>query len=141
MARTSGDLREAERLQRSAHRCLAEGDAELIPNPCRKVDQTPSHNAVHRRDRSVLHDLGEGRPLFVVQLRRIAGRLAVDQTVRPFSVKAFDSVADDLTPDAADPRCLRPTTAIVNHRQCQKPARLIGVSACSSQALQIIRRA
>jgi hypothetical protein len=81
MARTGGDLREAKRLQLPAHRRLAEGNTERVPNPSDEVDQTPSDDAVHRRDWARLHDRGEGGPLFVVHLRGIARRLAVDQPV------------------------------------------------------------
>ena len=41
-------------------------------------------------------------------------RLAVDQAARPFRIEAQDPIADDLKPDAADPRASVRTAAVID---------------------------
>ena len=61
-----------------------------------------SHNPVNRRDRPALEDRRQRRAMRLVQPRRLSGRLAVDETVRPLRIEFEHPVANDLQPNAAD---------------------------------------
>ncbi len=49
-------------------------------------------------------------------------------TIRTFGVETDNPVAHDLHPDPADPRRIRPRSAIINLGQCQETPGLIGVT-------------
>ena len=59
--------------------------------------------------------------LAVVELGGFTRRLAVDQAARPFRIEAQDPIADDLKPDAADPRRIRAPAAVIDLCQGNKP--------------------
>jgi hypothetical protein len=61
------------------------------------------------------------------QLGRGAGRLAVDQTIEPFSIETQNPIANDLKPNTANRRRRAATATLVNHRQGKQAARLIGI--------------
>ena len=86
-----------------------------------------AHDAVDRRDRPALDDLRQRLALPVVQLRRVARRAAVDEPRRAALVEAHDPVPDDLKRHAADLCRIGARGAVIDRRQRQKPARLIGV--------------
>ncbi|KEQ03481.1 hypothetical protein GV68_16940 [Pseudorhizobium pelagicum] len=65
----------------ATQRLLAHRDAELFPDPLRQITQTPTNDAIQIRCRSALDRLRQGRSLFVVQERRLARSLAIDQTL------------------------------------------------------------
>lgn len=136
VTRAGRELREAERPDLPAHRRLAQRDAELLPNPLHQVDQPPAHHAMDRRNRAALDNAGQLCPLVAVQFRLVARRLAVAQALRPALIEPQHPVADGLQPNPADPRRFRPPPAVINHRQGQKPTRLIGVLGRSRQPPQ-----
>jgi hypothetical protein len=74
------------------------------------------------RDRSTLNDLGKRLALRIVELRRLARRLAGNQTIRPVGIETHHPVFDHLNPDIADPCRIPAPTTIVNLGQRQKPA-------------------
>ncbi len=89
-----------------------------------------------RRDRPLIHDLRQRLALAIVELGRIAWRLAVDQAVRSFAIETQYPIADDLEPDAADPRPIRAPAAVINLCQSQKPAALPRKASSATFALK-----
>ena len=132
MPRAGRELAIAHRAQLAAERLLGDADPELLAHPLAQIDQPPAHHAVDRRDRPALDDRGQGRPLRVVQARRLARRLAVDQAVRAVGIELQHPVAHGLQRHAADPRRLGPGGAVVDLRQRQQPPRLRRMSRCQS---------
>ncbi len=90
-----------------------------------------------RRDRPLFDDLRQRPALRIVELGRNAWRLAVDQAVRSFAIETQYPIADDLEPDAADPRRIRAPAAVINLCQSQKPAALPRILRSLSQTPQI----
>jgi hypothetical protein len=76
------------------------------------------------RDRSTLNDPCKRLALRIVELRRLARRFAVNQTIRPVGIETHYPVSDYLKPDIADPCRIPAPTTIVNLGQRQKPAAL-----------------
>jgi hypothetical protein len=56
--------------------------------------------------------------LFIVELYRLARRLAANQTVWPPGIKPNNPVADHLKPAITYPSRIRTLAAIVNFRHC-----------------------
>jgi len=137
VARAGGYFPVAKHLEFPAHRCLAQRDAEFLPDPLHQVDQPPAHHPVDRRDRPALDNTRERLTLVIAQLRRLARRFGVDQPIWAAGVEAHHPIADDLQPDPAGPGRLRPPPAVIDHRQRQKPTRLIGVLRRPCQRPQI----
>jgi hypothetical protein len=82
MAWTRRELAKAHRAQFPAERLHGDRDTKLLENPLAEIDEPPAHDAVNRRDWAALLDhLGERRPMGVFELRRLAWRLLVDETV------------------------------------------------------------
>ena len=73
VARACRQLAISHRAQLAAQRLLADPDAELLPDPVRQVDEPPAHDAVGRRNRATLDDLGQGPPLTDNLRRAVAG--------------------------------------------------------------------
>ena len=105
----------AQLFQFAPHGRFIERHGKFLMQPLDQVGQSPADDTMDRRDRTALHDLGKGGSLFIVQFWGVAWRLAINKPIWPFGVEAFDPVANDLTPDAADPSGSRTTVAIVNH--------------------------
>ena len=124
MARPGGELAAAQPPQLAAQRLGADRDAELLPNPLRQVDQPPAHHAVDGRDRAALDHLRQRLPLGRPQLRRRAGRLAVDQPRGPLGVEAQHPVPHDLQRHAADLGRLAARPPVMDRRQGRQPTRL-----------------
>jgi hypothetical protein len=108
--------------QHAAQRLLGDGDTELLENPLAKIDDSPAHDPMNRRDRSVLQDRRQRRQMLVVQPRRLPFGLAIDQPVGTMRVEPEHPVADNLQPDAADPRRLSARGPVVD--RCQSPSSL-----------------
>lgn len=117
--RARRDLAIPQGSHRPAHGCLIQRNAEFR--------QPPAHHPVHRRDRSAFDQGGQGLALVGVELRRRAGRRAVNQPVRPLGVEPHHPVADDLPTHPADPGRLPARAAVIDHRQRQKAPRLVGI--------------
>src|SRR4029077_8371886 len=98
--------------------------------------QPPAHHAVNSRNRATLDHADDRLTLEVIELGRLARRLAVQQTVRAARVKAQHPVADDLTPDTADPRGLAARRPLIDRRKRQKPADLRTVFRLLRQGAQ-----
>ena len=121
-----------------APQCLpGDADPKLLPQPLAKIDQTPAHDIVDGWDRTALNDRRQRPPMRVGQSRLRAGRLAIDQAIRPLRVEPQHPVPDDLLPDITDARCLAAAAAIVDHRQCQQPTCLLRILRSSCQPPQI----
>lgn len=73
---------ETQRAQFPAQRLLRDREAELVPEPVQQIGNPPTHHPMHRRDRSILDDLAQGRPMMVDQTRLRARRLASQQARR-----------------------------------------------------------
>ena len=82
VARPGRELAIAHGAQLPAERLLGDGDAELLEDPLRQIDQPPAHHAVNRRDRATLDHPGDRLALAIIELGGLAWRLAVQQTVR-----------------------------------------------------------
>ena len=106
MARPGREFAVAHGAQLPAERLLGDRDAEFLEDPLRQIDQPPADNIVHCRNWAILDDAGDGLALDVVELGRLARRLAVQETVRAALVEVQYPVPDDLKPDAADFRRL-----------------------------------
>jgi hypothetical protein len=71
-----------------------------------EIDEPPAHDTVNRRDWTLVDHLRERRPMGVFELRRLAWRLLVDETVGAVGVELHDPVTHDLQRHAADFRSL-----------------------------------
>src|SRR4029079_935844 len=114
------ELAVTHRAQFSAERLLGNGDAEFFEYPLCQIDQPPAHHAVDRRDRAALDHLGDHPPLSVIELGRLAWRLAVQQTNGSARVKPDHPVPDDLETHTANLRGLCPHRAIVDRSKRQQ---------------------
>src|SRR5271156_2059087 len=106
MSRTRRELTIAHGSQLAAHRLLGDDDAEFLEYPLAQVDDSPTNDAMHRGDRSVLDHSCDGRSVHVVQSRGLSGRLAIDEAVWSKRVELHHPVPDDLQRYAADLRRL-----------------------------------
>ena len=93
----------------------------------RQVLSAPTHDTVDRQNRPALNDPSERLSMPVIELGRLACRLAVNQTIRPLGIETENPVTDHLEPDSADPRRLRATATIVNLGQRKKPTALSSI--------------
>jgi hypothetical protein len=94
---------------------------------------------MNRRDRSRIDDLLERAALFVVQERRVAGRLTINEAGGPIGVEGQHPITDRLQPNATELRSLGSRTAIVDQRQREKPTRLTGIRRPFRQPAQLSR--
>lgn len=124
MTGSGGEFAVAYPAQLAAHRLFGDADTELLGNPLAKIDDPPTHDATDRRSWAVLDHARESGAMYVLEPRRLVGRLAVDQPLRAMSVEAQHPTAKALEADPADRRCLALNRAVVDRRQSQKPARL-----------------
>ena len=108
----------------AAQRLLGDDDPEFLEYPLAEIDDPPLHDPVNRRDRAALEDRRQRRAMRLVQPRRLSGRLAVDQAVRPLRVEFEHPVANHLQPDPADFRRLGARGPVVDRRKSQQSARL-----------------
>ena len=129
MARARRQLAIAHRAQFAAERLLGDADPELVPQPLAKIDDAPAHDAVHRRDRPALDHCCQRRPMRLVQPRRLARRLAVDQPIRAICVEPQHPVPDDLARHAADLRRLGTRGPVIDRREGEQAAHLVGILA------------
>src|SRR3954453_11375775 len=125
--RTGGELAVAPRAQLPAQGLRRHRDPELVEDPLAQVDEPPSHDPMHRRNRAAFDHRRQRRPVRVLQLRGLPGRLAVDQTIGPRAVELDHPVAHDLHRDAANPGRLRARPPVVDRRQSQEPPGLRGI--------------
>jgi hypothetical protein len=117
----------AQRPQLAAYRVLADRQTELLLEPQGEVLPAPAHDAVDRRDRSVLDNRRQRPAMRVGEPGRGARRLAVDQTFGAARIEPQYPVAHCLQTDAADPCRVRPSATIVYLGQRQQPAALRGI--------------
>src|SRR5829696_6311642 len=101
MTRTRGELAIAQRPPLTAQGLLRDRDPELLPEPLDQIDETPTHYSVHRRDRAIIDARHQRRSMRVGEPRGLAGRLAVDQPLRPVRVELHDPIPHDLPRDTA----------------------------------------
>ena len=124
MTRSGGQLAVAHRTQFPAQCLLGDADPEFLPDPLAQVDQPPAHNAINRRGRAAFDRRPQRRAVCLVQLRRLAGRLAGDQPVRTMGVELDHPSSNDLQCHPADRRRLGPPRPVIDSGQGQKTARL-----------------
>jgi len=124
MARTGRELAIAHGTQLPAERLLGDGDAKLFKYPLRQIDQPPAHHAGDCRNPATLDHPGERLALAIIELRRMARRLAVQESVRVPLVEVQHPVPDDLKLDAVDFRRLGARHVVINRRKSQKPTGL-----------------
>src|SRR5580704_11155601 len=77
MAGPGRDLAIAHGSQLPAQCLLGDGDAVLLEDPLRQIDQPPTHHAVDCRDRTALDHPRDGLALRIVELRGLAARRTV----------------------------------------------------------------
>ena len=121
MARTGRKFAIAHGAQFAAQRLLGDHDAEFLVNPLAEVDDPPSYDGMNGRDRTALDDRCQRGSVRIVQPRRLSGRLAIDQAVRPMGVELEHPIANDLKRHTANLRRLGASCTFVNRRQSQKP--------------------
>ena len=119
MARTRRELAVTHGAQFPAQRLLGHDDPELLEDPLAEIDDPPPDDAVNRRDRAALDDRGEGGSVRVVQPRRLSGRLAINQSVRPICIEFDHPVANDLLSHTVDSRRLGARGPVVDRRKSQ----------------------
>src|SRR3974390_3141385 len=119
MARTGRQFAIAHGTQLPAERLLRDGDAELLEDPLRQIDQPPAHHAVNRRDRTAFDHSGDRLALAIIELGGLTWRLGVQQSVRAPRIKPQYPVPDDLETNATDLRRLGAGRTVVNRRQGQ----------------------
>src|SRR5438067_3376101 len=84
---------------------------------------------MHRRYRPALNRRCQRRPMRLVQTRRLTRRLTVDQSVRAIRVEFQRPVPDDLSRHPTNLRRLGTRRPVINRRERQQSAHLIGVLA------------
>jgi len=124
MAWTRRELAKAHRAQFPAERLHRDRDAEFLENPLAEIDEPPAHDAVNRRDWTLLDHLGERHPVGVFELRRLAWRLLIDETAGAMGVELHDPVTHNLQCHAADFRSLDARRPLVDRSQSQQAPRL-----------------
>ena len=112
---------------------LAHRDVELFPNPSHQITQTPPNDAVKIGCRSAFYGFRQGRSLFVVQERRFARCLAINQAIGTTIIETHDPVANDLNCHATEPRGVTTRAAIIDRRKRQQPSSLIGITCLPRQ--------
>src|SRR5215207_4421055 len=136
MARAGREFAIVHGPQLAAQGLLGEGDAELLPDPCDQVDQTPAHHAVNRGDRARIDPSGESSPVGVGELGRLAGWLAVDQALGSMGVELHHPVAHDLDRDPANPGRLGAACPLIDRGQRQQAPRLRAILGLTSDRAQ-----
>jgi len=134
MTRSGGQLAVAHRTQFPAQCLLGDADPEFLPDPLAQVDQPPAHNAINRRGRAAFDRRPQRRAVCLVQLRRLAGRLAGDQPVRTMGVELDHPSSNDLQCHPADRRRLGPPRPVIDSGQGRR------VCAASFVPLAMARR-
>ncbi len=76
---------------------------------------------------ALLDDLRQGRALIVVQQRRLARSLAVDQPIGAARVETHHPVTHNLHRDAAEPGSICTRATIIDRRKRQETPRLAGI--------------
>ena len=128
VARPGRELAVAQSPQLAAQGLNADPDAELLPDPLHQVQQTPTDNAMSRRDRAALDHLNQPLALALVQLGRPARTLRIDQTLRAALVEAKYPVANRLQANAPKPSRVAARAAVIDLGQRQETTKLIRVA-------------
>ena len=128
MARPGRELAEAHGAQLAAHRLLRDRESERLKDPGHQVDETPAHDAVDRRYRTVIDQLPQPLALRVVEKSGLAERLAGDEAGRTVPVQPQHPIAHRLKPDPADRGRLGSGASIIDRRQRQKPPDLVRIT-------------
>src|SRR5689334_2944477 len=129
MAWARRQLAIAHRTQLAAERLVGDADPKLVPKPLTEIDDAPAHDAMHRRYRPALDRRYQPPPMNGVQTRRLTRRLAVDQSIRAIGVELQHPVPDDLSRHPANLCGLGTRRPVIDGRQRQQSAHLIGVLA------------
>ena len=119
MARPSRKLAIAHRAQLAAQRLLGDGDRGILRRSIGKDRRSASARRHGWRGRTVLDHARERGAMCVVQPRRLAGRLAVEQAIRAMRVEPQHPVADDL--ERRRRRFSPPRCAARRHRSPRAP--------------------
>ena len=117
-------MREAQVFESTIDGVIRDRDAELLVQPHDQIAGPPPHHAVDRRDRAFLHEPGEERPVYGIELGRNARRRNVDQTVRSLIIEPDHPVSQRLPIHPADPGCRGARGSIKDRRDRQQPPRL-----------------
>lgn len=113
--------------QIAAERLFADRDAMPLMHQLHQVTQPPTHHAMDRRDRAIVDRLQQLMSLHRVEPRCLPGRLAVQQPSRTVCVEPQNPITEGLQLNPAGFRSIASRAAIVDHRQCHQPPRLIGI--------------
>src|ERR1700722_19167730 len=122
--------------QLAAERLLRDADLVFLPDPLAEIDDPPADHAVQRRDRAVLDHRRKRCALLVIEPRRLAGSLAVDQSPRTVRVEPQNPITHNLQRHPASRRRLRAAASIVDQCQRQQSPDLIGVLTRARQTAQ-----
>ena len=136
MARPGGELAIAHGAQFAAQGLLGDDNAELLPHPLAQIDQSPTHDAMGRRDRAAFDDGLQRAAMHIGQSRRLARWLAVNQAIRALRIELHHPVPNDLQGYATDLGGLRPRRTLVDRRQREQPASLPRVLARAGAGAQ-----
>ena len=139
MARARRQLAIAHCAQLAAQRLGADRHRELVPDPLHKIDQSPTHDAVRRRNRATLDSRRQRRSLVRIQARAAPGGFAIDQAIRSVAVEPEHPVPHRLQAHPTGARRFASASAVINQRQRQKPANLPSIAPRLRQTPQIRR--
>jgi hypothetical protein len=89
-----------------------------------------------RRDRALIDPGHQGRSMRIGEFRGLAGRLAVDQALRPMGVELHHPVAHDLDRDPADPGRLGAGRSLIDRGQRQQAPRLRAILGLTGDRAQ-----
>ena len=120
MAWPSREFAIAHSPQLPAQSLLGDGDAELLKDPLRQIDQPPTHHAVDSRDRAALDHPRDCLALNIIELRGLPGRFAVHKTIGATRIEPQHPIPDDLKPNVANLRRLDARRTVIDRSKCQE---------------------
>src|SRR5215218_9988080 len=123
--------------QLAAQGLLGDRDPEFLPEPLDQIDETPAHHAVDGRKGPLLDDDLQGLSVLIVEPRRSPWRSAGQKALGSMRVEAQHPIAHDLQRHAADLSRFGAGGPIIDRRQSQKAAGLIGIPRALRQSTEL----
>ena len=126
MTRASGEFAVAHGAQFPAQGLLGDRHPELLKQPLRQIDKTPSYDAMDGGDRAALDHLRDSVARWSLSFEGWPGAL---RSIRPSEPRPLNHLPSRGRSEhnTADPRGLAPRRTVVDRRKRQKPTRLRSV--------------
>ena len=116
MAWPGRELAIAHGAELPAQGLLGDGDAELLEDPLRQIDQPPAHHAMDCGDRSALNHPRNGSAMGIIELGGLPRRFTIQKPIRAVRIEPDHPVPDDLQTNAADLGCLGARCTVIDSR-------------------------